>query len=77
MIRAFRIILCAYEPLSLPELAEAVSICFDGTLDVDIVDDNEFQNLKSLCYNFLRFPTPLIVGKALLNLSTIPPDCSS
>jgi hypothetical protein len=56
MIRAYRIILCSYRPLSLSELAEAVSIRSDSTLDPDIIDDDEFLNLKSLCHNFLKFP---------------------
>ena len=33
-----------------------MSIGEDGTIDPAIVDDKGFLNLKSLCYNFLKFP---------------------
>jgi len=48
-VRAYRVVLCCYEPLTLSALAEAVSIEPDGTVNNDIDD----SYIRDLCHNFL------------------------
>ena len=70
MIRAYRIMLCSYEPLSLVEVAEAVSIRSDGTLNPEIFDtERKFWKLKRLCFNFVRFPESTNQAKSYLEFA--------
>jgi ankyrin repeat protein len=48
-VRAYRVVLCCYEPLTLSALAEAVLIEPDGTVNTDIDD----SYVRDLCHNFL------------------------